>query len=230
MRGLWSRAWVRYVLVVVVLAAGIAAFVIVRAERRDAQLSDNRAQLARACRGLLPAAELRRWLPADSAGELAEFGLLFDGRPSRSLLDCALMWGADADKWEPDAEVRLRAVAALPGEESALSPQDSDEAVGNWATPRGAHGEVTYDSTLDGGRVTAWLRLHCPSGLTGRVRPTKDLRIRVDYPVRADFASELSAHDRLTPARTAVRAANWVLAKQHCTGPRLPRPAEVVAE
>ncbi|MFT2017804.1 hypothetical protein ACMA1D_18475 [Streptomyces sp. 796.1] len=229
MRGLWARVWLRYVLVGALLAAGTTGYVVLRHERRAAQLADNQQQLEQACRGLLPVSELRPYLPADSAGELAEFGTLADGGASRSLYDCTLMWGASHAKWEPDALVRVHAVAALPGEEDRLSPPNLDDAVGTWRTPPGTSATLTYDSGLGRANLTAWLRVRCRGDLTGRVRPSRDLRISVELPVRADFPSDLTPAERLAPARTAVRAANWVTARQqHCAAPRLSMPTGVV--
>ncbi|MFF5717692.1 hypothetical protein [Streptomyces buecherae] len=210
------------------VAAGVTAFVLVRSERRTDQLAEHQAQLEHACEGLLPVAELRPLVPSDSAGRAEEFGVLLDGRPSRALLDRTLAWGGGEDEWEPDARVRVRAVAALPGEEDELAPGDLDETVGTWPAPPGGRGDLTYDSTPHGGSVTAWLRLDCPGGLSSRVRTSHDLRVRVDHPVRADYESDLTPRERLVPARTAVRVANWIASARDCASPRWPSPDKVV--
>ncbi|MFE6777988.1 hypothetical protein [Streptomyces sp. NPDC057702] len=231
MRRLWGWVWLRWLVALVLVAVGITTYVLLRAERRDAQLAENREQLEKFCGGMLPAAELRHLLPSDSAGRAEEFGVFADPRrPSRALIDCTLAWGGGGDAWEPDARVRIQAVAALPGEEADLSPGKLVEPVATWAAPRGGSGELTYDATLHGGEVTAWLRLECPGGLDGRVRLSHDLRVRVDYPVRAGFASDLTSRDHLVPARTAVGVANMITASQHCGSPRWQSPDEVMTK
>ncbi|MFF4042151.1 hypothetical protein [Streptomyces sp. NPDC001816] len=56
-------------------------------------LAANRAQVKRACGGLLPYDELHDHIPDDARGTLDQYGtLLQPGQESRSLLNCTLEW------------------------------------------------------------------------------------------------------------------------------------------
>ncbi|MGV9877758.1 hypothetical protein [Streptomyces sp. NPDC003006] len=207
----------------IALVVGVASVtwaVVSRSEERAERLAANEKQLARACAGLLPE-ELRSFVPDDRTGVLHEFGtMLHPRRESRALLDCTLSWGGGGDAWEPDAQARVRAEAVL----TRVSPPALDGGFG-LPLPDSALGAVSTDDRLNGSTVSAALLADCPKGLTGRVRPARDLLVTVDLPSAADEYHVPEA-DRLLASRTAVRVADWVARKQGCgSEPLRSRPA-----
>ncbi|MGW7367516.1 hypothetical protein ACWGI8_29880 [Streptomyces sp. NPDC054841] len=218
MPGFATRGKVRLAVALTVLAALVAGGLpVALAVLHDRQLSDNRAQLERACAGLLPVAELGRFLPDDSAGVLTEYGTLLDpDQDSRALLDCRLSWGGGPEKWEPDAEVRVRGEALL-----APVTEVPGERVGEFPfrLPPNAQGSLHLDDRLDGAEAIASLLLDCPKGLPGRVRPSRDLHVEVGFP--ADGEHELTEQERLLVAGTAVDVANRIAERHHCGTARL---------
>ncbi|AZM57980.1 hypothetical protein DMA15_29610 [Streptomyces sp. WAC 01529] len=194
-----------------VTVSSVTWVVVSRSEEREERLAANQRQLARACAGLLPDA-LGAFVPDDEPGVLAEFGTMLRPRQeSRALLDCTLSWGGGGDAWEPDAQARVRAEAVL----TRTSPPALDVGFGV-PLPDSALGAVTVDGDrLEGSTVTASLLADCPKGLTGRVRPTRDLLVTVDLPSTAD-EYDVPKEDRLLASRTAVRVADWVAKKQGC--------------
>ncbi|UFQ18843.1 MULTISPECIES: hypothetical protein [Streptomyces] len=207
------RTWIVSGLVALaVVASSVTWLVVSRAGDREERLAANQRQLARACAGLLPR-ELGAFVPDDKSGVLDEFGTMLSPREeSRALLDCTLSWGGGDDAWEPDAQARVRAEAAL----TRTAPPPSDGSFG-LPLPDSALGTVSTDDRLTGSTVSASLLADCPKGLTGRVRPSRDLLVTVDLP-SAEDEYDVPEADRLLAARTAVRVADWVAKKQGCGG------------
>ncbi|MEU7648004.1 hypothetical protein [Streptomyces huasconensis] len=207
------RTWIVSGLVALaVVASSVTWLVVSRAEDREERLAANQRQLARACAGLLPR-ELGAFVPDDRSGVLDEFGTMLSPREeSRALLDCTLSWGGGGDAWEPDAQARVRAEAVL----TRTAPPPSDASFG-LPLPDSALGTVSTDDRLTGSTVSASLLADCPKGLTGRVRPSRDLLVTVDLP-SAEDEYDVPEEDRLLAARTAVRVADWVAKKQGCGG------------
>ncbi|MEU5957148.1 hypothetical protein [Streptomyces sp. NPDC047525] len=192
------------------LAATGTGIAVSQSQGRDDLIAANRDQLNRACAGLLPE-ELSSFVPDDSAGVLEEYGTLLTSRQqSRALLDCTLSWGGDAGGLEPDAQVRVRAEAVLG---KAQAPAGDFEL----PLPSGTLGGTgSSEDRLDGSQVSATLLTGCPKGLSGRVRPSKDLLVSVDLPSHADSEYDIPRSDRLLASRTAVRVADWVSREQGC--------------
>ncbi|MEV6753239.1 hypothetical protein [Streptomyces sp. NPDC051214] len=212
MRDVRRRTWlvVTGVAVLALVAAG-TGIAVARSQEREERLAANQDQLTHACAGLLPG-ELRSFVPDDSAGVLEEYGTLLAPRQqSRALLDCTLTWGGGDERWEPDAQVRVRAQAVLG---RADAPGGGFEL----PLPSSALGGVSTDDRLHGSQVSATLLTECPRGLSGRVRPSKDLLVAVDLPSRADDEYDVPEADRLLASRTAVRVADWVSREQGCGG------------
>lgn len=227
MRGLRGYVRLRRAVPVVVVITVIAVGVVVWLDRRSEQLADNRAQLKSACAGLLPQGHLGQFLPKGEAGSLHQYGTMLDpGQQSRVLLDCRLSWGGDE-------EVTVRANALPARAEEAPGASDSDFPL---RLPPSAQGTVKIDRS-GAARAIASLVVECPKGLTGRVRPSKDLQVAVGLPVKVKdaYASELSPGNRRLVAGAAVRIANWITDRQKCggaplsTGPAAPVPASADA-
>ncbi|MFI1394867.1 hypothetical protein [Streptomyces sp. NPDC020681] len=193
MRGVRPR-WIALAAVIAVLAAAV---VLVRSAVGEDELAGNRAQLKKACQGLLPQEELRPFLPDDSAGALVEYGTVLDPtQESRALLDCRLS--------RPGAEVQIHAEAAVLGPD----PAEQDQSAFPLALPPGAQGGLDVDED----DVVARLFVVCPQGLTRRTAQTKDLQVTVSLPKRP------SQKDLRPAARTAVSVADWINERQQCGG------------
>ncbi|MEV0319290.1 hypothetical protein ACIBKX_38375 [Streptomyces sp. NPDC050658] len=208
LRDVRRRTWllVTGVTVLAVAAAGTGIAVSVSAER-DEQLAANKEKLATACQGLLPA-EVRHEAPEDTVAVLNEYGtMLRPHQDSRALLDCTVKWSAG----EKDPDVRVRAEAVL----------DRAEAPGGGfglPLPSGASGGGGGTDTFGPAQVSATLLTSCPKGLSGRVRPSKDLLVSVELPSSADDAYDIPKSEQLLASRTAVRVADWVSREQGCGG------------
>ncbi|WP_338702808.1 hypothetical protein V2W30_36085 [Streptomyces sp. Q6] len=188
----------------------IAAVATVIASSGDegGHLAANRAQLKRACAGMLPYEELRGRIPDAVAGRVDQYGTeLEPDERSRSAAHCSVTWPGHGS-------VRVTAVPVL----SYLSVpvEVEDLAPGAYGPEREAPG-LTGGTRKQGG---AWILAECPNGLRGQVRTTGLLQVDavVDLPhagAAADF-------------RTAVHLANEITARQKCGGAPLKEPAEVV--
>lgn len=219
LRAARKRTWlVVSGLVVVVGASSVTWFAVAADRERDGIRAANESQFTRACAGLLPD-ELRSFMPDDERGDLDEYGTMLRasgaGGPrqeSRALLDCTLSWGSRGQGWEPGAGTRVRAEAVL-GHTTPL-PADGDFEL---PLPESALGSVSVGDRLEGSTVTAAVLADCPKGLTGRVRPARDLLVTVDLPSRED-EYDVPKSERLLASRTAARVANWVTKKQSCGG------------
>ncbi|MEV6397234.1 hypothetical protein AB0M39_21085 [Streptomyces sp. NPDC051907] len=209
--------WVIGMLACAVVAVTVIAVVVSMSISEDAQRSDNADQLRRACKGLLPHQQLEEFVSSDDDGVLDEYGTMLDPRQeSRALLDCRLAWGEG--RWEPEAEVRVRAEALVGGqaadsEETSASDPSQDFSL---PLPAGAKGSTSADERVKGSEATASLQVTCPNGLRGRLRPSKDLRVTVALPSRADSEYDVPESDRFLAAQTAVHVANWVAEQQKC--------------
>ncbi|MEU7580221.1 hypothetical protein AB0B50_21795 [Streptomyces sp. NPDC041068] len=212
LRAVRRRTWLLAALVVTVLVAASATwFAVSTAEDRDELMAARQEQLERGCAGLLPG-ELSSFATTDGPGVLVEFGTMLRPRQeSRALLDCTLSWGDVEDAWEPDAQARVRAEAVLTRTASAPMLDGGFEL----PLPDSALGSVTTEDRLRGSTVSASLLVDCPKGLTGRVRPARDLLVAVDLPSTAD-ENHVPKDDRLLASRTAADVANWVTRKQGC--------------
>ncbi|QEU91031.1 hypothetical protein CP970_09190 [Streptomyces kanamyceticus] len=219
LRAARKRTWlVVSGLVVVVAASSVTWFAVAADRERDEIRAANEGQFTRACAGLLPD-ELRSFMPDDERGDLDEHGTMLRasgaGGPrqeSRALLDCTLSWGERGAGWEPDARTRVRAEAAL-GRTDPLTADGGFEL----PLPESALGSVSTSDRFGGSTVTATVLADCPKGLTGRVRPSRDLLVTVDLPSR-EGEYDVPKPERLLASRTAARVANWVTKKQSCGG------------
>ncbi|PVC85904.1 hypothetical protein DBP20_13680 [Streptomyces sp. CS131] len=216
-----AAAWQRFIghrvapkaALVVLAAALVAGFLLVRSERRDAH---NAAVLDTACGGVLPRATVRGLLPGDETWELrGELDLTGpSGRGPRTLLRCSVEWGEYG-------RLELAAVPVLDVPLSGVRPRDILAArtakEPDWAT--------AYRSATT--QVTAG----CPAGLPGYPRPVT--RFRVHASLGYDEGSEIAgAAKEVRAAVTAV--ANHVRDRGGCGGPAVklsdvrppPEPAE----
>ncbi|MFE0176584.1 hypothetical protein ACFWZ2_30135 [Streptomyces sp. NPDC059002] len=212
-----KRTWlVVTALVVLVVASSVTWFLVADDQERDEVRAANADQFTRACAGLLPE-EMRPFVSDDERGALDEFGtMLRPGQESRALLDCTLSWGGGGDAWEPDAQARVRAEAVL----GSTAPPTLDGGY-ELPLPETALGAVSVDDRLRGSTVTASVLADCPKGLTGRVRPARDLLVTVDLPSHSD-EYDVPKSERLVASRTAADVANWVTRKQGCGSRPLP--------
>ncbi|MEU3600689.1 hypothetical protein ABZ714_18515 [Streptomyces sp. NPDC006798] len=230
--GRWSRrlrqprprTWIALALALIAVAA-VGTTASGALERRD-RLADNRAQLDRACRGLLPVERLRPYLPDGSRGRSAEYGTLLGtdpGQGTRALFDCRLSWGGGGPRGENGAEIMVRATAVgEPDQDTPALPRERGETF-PLALPPSALG----GSQLTGRWAAATLVFDCPTGITrhggGR---TNDIRVRAVLP--RDRSADEGADDRDGPARdladrraaarTAVAVADWVAERAGCGG------------
>ncbi|MFE3094972.1 hypothetical protein ACFXG1_14210 [Streptomyces sp. NPDC059248] len=219
-----TRTWAVPALALIALVAA-GTSVADELTRRD-RAADNRAQLDRACRGLLPAERLRPYLPDTSRGRLTEYGTLVGTDPARgtrALYECRLSWGGGGPRGAYGAQAVVRAVAlGRPGDDGGPTLPRPEGQAFPLALPPSALGE----SSLSRGLAAADLVVTCPAGVVrhGGERTT-DLRIRVDLPrdrstpdpdpdPGADAARDLA--DRRAAARTAVAVADWVTARAGC--------------
>ncbi|MFI6288211.1 hypothetical protein ACIBCM_26280 [Streptomyces sp. NPDC051018] len=189
---------------------------------QDAQLAANRAQLKRACQGLLPQDRLRPFLSDRSAGRLVEYGTVLEpGQESRALLDCRLSW-AGAGTADPDgAEVRVRAEALLRVRED--TPEDSAQEARTFPLPLPPNAVGDFETDED--ETVATLLVTCPGGLVRRTGRTGELQVTVSLPLPphgpGQARAEVRAY-RLAAARTAVSVANWIAERRRCGGAPLP--------
>ncbi|MFF5017261.1 hypothetical protein [Streptomyces sp. NPDC001165] len=172
-------------------------------------LAANRAQVKRACGGLLPYDELHDHIPDDARGTLDQYGtLLQPGQECRSLLNCTLEWEGHSGLHVEAAKL----VNHLPYEvktEDLLAP--GHEAIG----VTGRHSDE---------KGTLWIVAECPKGLTGRARPASQMYVTVGMEkasVRTEF-------------RIAVDIADGIAEREHCgttsapSGTALKVPTRVV--
>ncbi|PVC94804.1 hypothetical protein DBP19_12185 [Streptomyces sp. CS090A] len=208
-----AAAWERFIghrvlpkAALVVLAASlVAAFVLVRSERRDAH---NAGVLDTACGGVLSRDSVRGLLPGDETWELyADLDLTGpSGRGPRTLLRCSLDWGEGGGldlAAVPVLDAPLSGVRA----EDILSARNAKEP--GWAT---AYRTATT-------QVTA----ACPAGLPGYPRPVTRFRVHASL-FGADGSEQVRAAGELGEAVAA--AANLVRDRGRCGGPAV-EPSDV---
>ncbi|MEV2262227.1 hypothetical protein AB0J13_26580 [Streptomyces anulatus] len=205
----WERfvghRWLPKAAVVVLAAVLVAAFLLVRSERRDAH---NAGVLETACGGVLPREAVRGLLPGDETWKLrSDLDLTGpSGRGPRTLVRCSLDWGEYGGlelAAVPVLDVPLRGVR--PGD--ILSAGTAKEP--DWAT---AYRTATTQVTVG-----------CPAGLLGYPRPVT--RFRVHASLNHDDGSEAAgAAKELGTVVTAV--ADHVRDRGGCGGPAV-KPSDV---
>ncbi|MFF3955299.1 hypothetical protein ACFYY1_19020 [Streptomyces sp. NPDC001890] len=174
----------------------------------------NRAQLKRACAGLLPYEELRGLVPDDVAGEVTQYGTVLDpDEDSHSLVNCSVTWPGHGS-------VRVRAVAIISGIPMTLRAEDILPGVDNdgYEAP-GLTGRVDE-------RGRAWVVAECPGGLAGRAREVPGMYVAADVDLPVPGKGKQAGY--LRGLRTAVRVANGITAAQKCGGSPLKPPTRVL--
>ncbi|MER8264547.1 hypothetical protein ABT007_10135 [Streptomyces griseus] len=209
MAAAWGRftghRWLPRAAVVVLAAALVAGFLLVRSERRD---SHNAEVLDTACGGVLPEETVRGLLPGDETWELhGDLDLTGPSGPGpRTLLRCSLNWGASGG-------LELAAVPVLDVPLSGVRPTDLLSAGAakepDWAT---AYRTATTQVTAD-----------CPAGLPGY--PHRVTRFRVHASLDDADGSEVPGEARELGA-VVTAAANHVRDRGGCGGPAV-EPADV---
>lgn len=215
MRVLWSRVWLRYTtLALVIVAVATTVLVVGRDGADTGHLVANRAQLRKACHGTLPSPELNELVRGEVAGKLSQHGTLLEpGQESRSLLDCSLSWGAGRS-------VAVHAEALVSGVPEELQAEDvigTGVVENSYAAPGitggyGSHG--------------AWLVAECRNGLTGRVRSSTDLYVTARV---TRGQGTIDRTEALTEFRTATQVANAVTSAESCGDRPLKVPTAIVA-
>ncbi|MGW2181124.1 hypothetical protein ACWCXX_24115 [Streptomyces sp. NPDC001732] len=181
---------------------------------RSGHAAANRAQLKRACAGLLPYEELRGLVPDDVAGVVRQYGTVLDpGEESRSLVNCSLTWPGHG-------AVRVRAVALV----SRLPMTVRAEDILPGGDDEGYEVPGVTGRTGEDGRT--WVVAECPGGLEGRVREVSGMYVTAD--VDLPGAGKDKPTEYLADFRTAVQVANGITAAQKCGGPPLRMPTRVV--
>ncbi|GAA3646536.1 hypothetical protein ACG5V6_21560 [Streptomyces chitinivorans] len=206
-------------------ALAVAAAAIVHSNRDSEEpeaLKANRAQVRKACAGLLPAAHLDPFLPEDTTGRVRQYGALVEpGHESRAFIDCRLVW--TDDEGEAALDIHMRAEPWGPGDE--LPSADEDETLPfPYRLPDGSRGAVVSGS----GHAEAYLKASCPKGDFERFRLGTDLKVFVELPVGVHDEDDGNEHEddehadglveedlRLT-ARSALRVADRVREQQAC--------------
>ncbi|KUN98548.1 hypothetical protein [Streptomyces caeruleatus] len=209
------QRWRKPLLVVLPLALLLTAGVVVLHGTGDSDggghAAANRAQLRRACGGLLPYEELSGLVPDEVEGEVSEYGTVLEpGEESRSLVNCAVTWPGRGS-------VRVRAVPLLSS--MPMSVKAEDIVAEGYEVP-GLTGRVGEE---DG---QLWIVAECAGGLDGQVRDVTAMYVtaQVDLPVpgkgkRAQYLVDFT---------TAVRVANGITARQNCGGTPLAEPTKVI--
>ncbi|MGW1408876.1 hypothetical protein [Streptomyces sp. NPDC002403] len=174
----------------------------------------NRAQLKRACAGLLPYEELRGLVPDDVAGVVSQYGTVLDpGEESRSLVNCSVAWPGHGS-------VRVRAVALVSRIPMTVRAED--------ILPGGD--DEGYEAPGVTGRVDkrgrTWVVAECPGGLKGRFREVSGMYVTADVDLPVPGKGEPAEY--LADFRTAVQVANGITAAQKCGGSPLRMPTRVV--
>ncbi|MGW5929119.1 hypothetical protein ACWF2L_23145 [Streptomyces anulatus] len=205
----WERfvghRWLPKAAVVVLAAVLVAAFLLVRSERRDAH---NAGVLETACGGVLPRETVRGLLPGDETWELrSDLDLTGpSGRGPRTLVRCSLDWGEYGG-------LELAAVPVLDVPPRGVRPRDILSA----GTAKEPDRATAYRT------ATTQVTVGCPAGLAGYPRPVT--RFRVHASLNHDDGSEVAgAAKELGTVVTAV--ADHVRDRGGCGGPAV-RPSDV---
>ncbi|MFF8616594.1 hypothetical protein [Streptomyces sp. NPDC015350] len=211
-------SWLRKPLFIgVPLVAVVAGALFFRgADRADdgGHSAANRAQLKRACAGLLPYEELRDRVPDEVAGAVRQYGTVLDpGEESRSLVNCSVTWPGHGS-------VRVRAVALVHRIPMTMRAED--------ILPGG--GEEGYEAPGITGRAgeggRAWVVAECPGGLEGRFREAPGMYVTADVDLPGPDKGKKAGY--LADFRTAVRVANGITAAQKCGGSPLKMPTRII--
>ncbi|MBQ1109465.1 hypothetical protein [Streptomyces sp. 404i] len=205
----WERfvghRWLPKAAVVVLAAVLVAAFLLVRSERRDAH---NAGVLETACGGVLPRETVRGLLPGDETWELrSDLDLTGpSGRGPRTLVRCSLDWGEYGG-------LELAAVPVLDVPPRGVRPRDILSA----GTAKEPDRATAYRT------ATTQVTVGCPAGLAGYPRPVT--RFRVHASLNHDEGSEVAgAAKELGTVVTAV--ADHVRDRGGCGGPAV-KPSDV---
>ncbi|WP_069751779.1 hypothetical protein [Streptomyces sp. EN16] len=205
----WERfvghRWLPKAAVVVLAAVLVAAFLLVRSERRDAH---NAGVLETACGGVLPRETVRGLLPGDETWELrSDLDLTGpSGRGPRTLVRCSLDWGEYGG-------LELAAVPVLDVPPRGVRPRDILSA----GTAKEPDRATAYRT------ATTQVTVGCPAGLAGYPRPVT--RFRVHASLNHDDGSEVAgAAKELGTVVTAV--ADHVRDRGGCGGPAV-KPSDV---
>ncbi|MEV7278023.1 hypothetical protein [Streptomyces sp. NPDC093111] len=203
----WARfrrhRWLPQATLVLLAAALITGFVLVRAERRAGHNAD---VLARACGGVLPRDAVRGLLPEDERWDERS------GPGPRGLLSCGVGVYQDADGGD---DIRLD-VTATPVLETPLKGVRVEHVAGDpYARAPRWVGEHRW---ADGTATVA-----CPRGLPGYARPVTAFRVHGNLSTLGD-AVPPGWRTRLAEAVAAV--ADDLRTAHHCGGSPV-RPADV---
>jgi hypothetical protein len=179
----------------------------------------NRAQLKRACGGMLPYAELSGLVPDEVEGEVSQYGTVLEpDEESRSLVNCAVTW--------PEyGSVKVRAVALV--SPMPMTVKVEDIAPGDYAAGYEVPGLT--GSVGDEDREL-WIVAECADGLEGQVRKVSDMyvtaHVELPFPGKGEQARERAKY--LAGFTTAVQVANGITARQNCGGTPLAKPTRVI--
>ncbi|MFE7621228.1 hypothetical protein [Streptomyces sp. NPDC057496] len=196
------------------VVAGAVFFLDVDREDGGGHSAANRAQLKRACAGLLPYEELRDRVPDEVAGEVNQYGTVLDpGEESRSLMNCSVTWPGHGAVW-------VRAVALV--SRIPMTVRAEDILPGGDDEGHEAPG-VTGRTGRDG---QTWVIAECPGGLEGRFREVPGMYVTAD--VDLPGPGKGGKAERLADFRTAVRVANGITAVQKCGGSPLKMPTRII--
>ncbi|WP_410538045.1 hypothetical protein [Streptomyces sp. KL2] len=220
MGSLWKRSRLRTAVLGVAALAAVTA-VAVYPTRDGEHPKTNRAQVRKACAGLLPAAHLDPFLPRDSAMKHGQYGTLLEpGHESRAFIDCRLDWTGDDGKG--DLGVHMRAEPWGP-DDVLPSADDGDALPFPYRLPDGSRGAITaHDMYGDMTQVGVILQVGCPKGDFERFRLGTDMKVSVELPVRLHdedddgYTDEPVEEELRLAARSAPRAADRVREHQAC--------------
>ncbi|SDJ75907.1 hypothetical protein [Streptomyces indicus] len=202
-----------------VLIVGAGVLVLGPGEDEGGHLAANRAQLKRACGGLLPYEELRGLVPDDVPGEVLAYGAqLTPDEESRALLHCEVTWpdhGGVSVEAAPLLSELPEPLSVAAGE---LLPGPSSEGY----EARGVTGRA-------GEQAPTWLVAECPEGLGTRAREVPGMYVTVSVD-RFGAGAEKSGGkaDALRELRTGVAVANALSRAQKCGSEALALPDAVV--
>ncbi len=198
----------------VLLVTGIVYVACDDASGGSGHAAANRAQLKRACAGLLPYEELRGLVPDSVAGEVHQYGTMIEpGADSRSLVNCSLTWPGQGS-------LQVRAAAITSDVPMTVKVDDI----------KAGEDEEGYEAPGVTGRVGEdgypWVAADCPGGLEGRVRKVPGMFVAADIDLPGLGKGKRAEY--LADFRTAVQVANGITAAQKCGGVPLKMPTRVV--
>ncbi|MDK0518105.1 hypothetical protein [Streptomyces sp. ML-6] len=211
---LWLRKPLFVGVPVVAVVAGAVFFLGVDRADGGGHAAANRAQLKRACTGLLPYEELRDRVPDEVAGEVNQYGTVLDpGEESRSLVNCSVTWPGHGS-------VRVRAVALVSRMPMTVRAED----ILPGGEDEGHEAPGVTGRTDSRGRT--WVVAECPGGLEGRFREVSGMYVTADVDLAGPDKGEPAEY--LADFRTAVRVANGITAARKCGGSPLKMPTRII--